>query len=202
MTAARLTLGLLLATVAIAATACGGGSDSVPSGAVAVVDGTQISKREVDELVDTREERLRGPEAGIPESGNTRVSELPAAIPRGSRAVRGVAASGQGAGHRGHRQGHRRGGEQVHQVGFQRRPCQSTRRRSRSSSGLRSSSAGSGSASAVLRTKIFEAVTKDVNVTDQELLDVLHRESVAVRLSGFARRAPHPHRREGQRRQH
>ena len=49
MTAARLTLALLLATVAIAATACGGGSDSVPADAVAVVDGTEISKAELDE---------------------------------------------------------------------------------------------------------------------------------------------------------
>ena len=44
MPAARLTLALLLATVAIAATACGGGSDSVPSDAIAVVDGTDITK--------------------------------------------------------------------------------------------------------------------------------------------------------------
>ena len=48
MPAARFTLALLLATVALAATACGGGSDSVPSGAVAVVDGTEISKADLD----------------------------------------------------------------------------------------------------------------------------------------------------------
>ena len=49
-----------------------------------------------------------------------------------------------------------------------------------------------------LAQKIFDAVTKDVKVTDQEILDVLHREPVAVRHAGVARRPPHPHRREGQ----
>jgi foldase protein PrsA len=53
MTTARTTLWLLLvlAAVALGATACGGGSDSVPSDAVAVVDGTDISKADLDELI-------------------------------------------------------------------------------------------------------------------------------------------------------
>ena len=55
MTSTRLTvrlgLGLLLATVALAAAACGGGSESVPSGSVAVVDGTNVSKSDLDELL-------------------------------------------------------------------------------------------------------------------------------------------------------
>src|SRR4029450_9596172 len=53
MTTARKTFGLLLvlATVVFAATACGGGSDSVPPDAVAVVDGTEGSKGGLDELI-------------------------------------------------------------------------------------------------------------------------------------------------------
>src|SRR6476659_461777 len=75
MTAARLTFGLVLATVAIAATACGGGSDSVPSGVVAVVDGAQISKREVDEFVARAKkgyeaQKQKFPKAGTPEYQN------------------------------------------------------------------------------------------------------------------------------------
>ena|SRR6476659_245523 len=48
----RLGLGLVLATAALAATACGGGgSQSVPEGAVAVVDGTDVSKSDLDSLI-------------------------------------------------------------------------------------------------------------------------------------------------------
>jgi parvulin-like peptidyl-prolyl isomerase len=72
MPAARLTLALLLATVAIAATSCGGGSDSVPSDAVAVVDGTEISRADLDELMTLskngyKQSNQAFPKAGTPE---------------------------------------------------------------------------------------------------------------------------------------
>jgi foldase protein PrsA len=72
MPAARLTLGLLLATVAIAATACGGGSDSVPSDAIAVVDGTEISKADLEDLMafsknGYKQSNQAFPKAGTPE---------------------------------------------------------------------------------------------------------------------------------------
>lgn len=47
----RITLVALLAALALVVSACGGGSESVPDGAVAVVNGTEISKTELDELV-------------------------------------------------------------------------------------------------------------------------------------------------------
>jgi parvulin-like peptidyl-prolyl isomerase len=72
MTAARLAFGLLLATLAVAVSACGGGSDEVPSGAIAVVNGTEISKTELDELLaqakkgyETQSQEF--PKAGTPE---------------------------------------------------------------------------------------------------------------------------------------
>jgi parvulin-like peptidyl-prolyl isomerase len=72
MPAARLTLALLLATVAIAATACGGGSDSVPSDAVAVVGGTEISRADLEELMTLskngyKQSNQAFPKAGTPE---------------------------------------------------------------------------------------------------------------------------------------
>jgi foldase protein PrsA len=75
MTAARITLAALLATVALAATACGGGSDTVPVGTVAVVDGTEVSKEELDELVDQAKrgyaaQNQEFPKAGTPEYQN------------------------------------------------------------------------------------------------------------------------------------
>ena len=75
MPAARFTLAFLLATVAIAATACGGGSDSVPSDAVAVVSGTEISKADLDELMTFsksgyKQSNQAFPKAGTPEYQN------------------------------------------------------------------------------------------------------------------------------------
>ncbi len=72
MTAARLSLVLLLASVALVATACGGGSDSVPTGAVAVVDGTEISKAELAEYMELSKKGFartnqQFPKAGTPE---------------------------------------------------------------------------------------------------------------------------------------
>lgn len=72
MTAARLAFGLLLATLAVAVSACGGGSDDVPSGAIAVVDGTDISKTDLDELLAQAKKGYENqsqefPKAGTPE---------------------------------------------------------------------------------------------------------------------------------------
>lgn len=72
MTAARLAFGLLLATLAVTVSACGGGSDEVPSGAIAVVNGTEIQKTELDALLaqakkgyETQSQEF--PKAGTPE---------------------------------------------------------------------------------------------------------------------------------------
>jgi len=72
MTAARIFFGLLLASLALAATACGGGSDSVPSDAVAVVDGTEISKAQLAEQMEISRKgyarnKQQFPKAGTPE---------------------------------------------------------------------------------------------------------------------------------------
>src|SRR5262245_12691028 len=72
MTAPRLILGVLLATLALAATACGSGSPSVSEGAVANVNGTDIKKAELDrymQLAKRSSERQQQefPKAGTPE---------------------------------------------------------------------------------------------------------------------------------------
>ena len=72
MTAARLASALLLATLAVAVSACGGGSEDVPSGAIAVVDGTEIQKSELDELLAQAKKGYENqsqefPKAGTPE---------------------------------------------------------------------------------------------------------------------------------------
>jgi foldase protein PrsA len=72
MATARVTLGLLLATVAIAASACGSGSDAVPAGAVASVNGTEVSKADLDKLIDQAKQGYKSqnqqfPKVGTPE---------------------------------------------------------------------------------------------------------------------------------------
>ena len=72
MRIARITLAVLGASVALVAAGCGGGGGSVPEGAVAVVDGTAISKSTLDHLLDltksTYEARKQDfPKAGTPE---------------------------------------------------------------------------------------------------------------------------------------
>ncbi len=67
-----LVLGLALA---IFASACGGGSEDVPDGAVAVVDGTEVSRAELDELVERAKKAYAAgkqefPKVGTPEFQN------------------------------------------------------------------------------------------------------------------------------------
>jgi peptidyl-prolyl cis-trans isomerase SurA len=72
MTLARITLGILLVALTLAASACGGGSDSIPSGSIAVVDGTEISEDDLDELIAQAKkgyeaQKQEFPRAGTPE---------------------------------------------------------------------------------------------------------------------------------------
>ena len=76
MTAVRLTLGLLLATVALAASACGGGSGSVSAGSVASVDGTEISKTELDKLVDQAKRGYKSQNQDFPKVGTPEYQSL------------------------------------------------------------------------------------------------------------------------------
>ena len=72
MTITRITFACLLATVALVAAACGGGSDTVPTGAIAVVGGTDIAKKNLDELIAQAKKGYESqnqdfPKAGTPE---------------------------------------------------------------------------------------------------------------------------------------
>ncbi len=81
MTAARLLFGLLLTSLALGATACGGGSDSVPADAVAVVDGTEISKAQLSEYMELSKKGYQRanrefPKAGTPEYQDVQTRDL------------------------------------------------------------------------------------------------------------------------------
>ncbi len=74
MKRSRLLLATLGLALALAATACGGGGD-VPDGAVAVVDGTEVSRAELDELIERAKkaytaQKQEFPKVGTPEFQN------------------------------------------------------------------------------------------------------------------------------------
>jgi foldase protein PrsA len=75
MKLSRITLAILGSTLVVAVSACGGGAGDVPDGAVAVVDGTEISRTELDELVERAKKAYQAqkqefPRAGTPEYQN------------------------------------------------------------------------------------------------------------------------------------
>ena len=76
MTPLRLTFGMLLAAVALAATACGGGSPSVASGSVANVNGTEITKAELDKLVEQAKRGYKSQNQDFPKAGTPEYQSL------------------------------------------------------------------------------------------------------------------------------
>ncbi len=71
----RLVLVVLGLALAMFVSACGGGSGDVPDGAVAVVDGTEVSRAELDELIERAKKAYTSgkqefPKAGTPEYQN------------------------------------------------------------------------------------------------------------------------------------
>ncbi len=77
MTAPRFTLALLLATVALVVSACGGGgSGDVPAGAIAVVNGTEITKAQLSELVDQAQQGYKAQNQAFPKAGTPEYQTL------------------------------------------------------------------------------------------------------------------------------
>lgn len=65
----RLALAALGAALALAAAACGGGGAGVPDGAVAVVAGTEIAKAELDELIGVAKKAYEAQKRDFPKAG-------------------------------------------------------------------------------------------------------------------------------------
>jgi foldase protein PrsA len=170
MTPLRLTFGVLLASLALVAAACGGGSDSVPEGAVAVVDGTEITKAQLDEYMALSKKgyertNQQFPKAGTPEYQNIQMRNVAylveivqlekAADDLGVKVtdkdvdkLENETIKSKFGGKRGeYLQALEKAGytaEQYRRTAYQ---------------------------YAVLSSKIFDAVTKDVEVTEQEILE-------------------------------
>jgi len=77
MTASRLTLAALGAfALLLLGAACGGSSGSVPDGAVAVVDGTEISRAELDELIERAKKGYEAQDQEFPKVGTEQYQSL------------------------------------------------------------------------------------------------------------------------------
>jgi foldase protein PrsA len=76
MTTSRLFFGMLLVSLALVATACGGGSDSVPADAVAVVNGTEISKAQLSEYMELTKNGYERTKQAFPKAGTPEYQDL------------------------------------------------------------------------------------------------------------------------------
>ncbi|GIU94309.1 MAG: foldase protein PrsA [Gaiellaceae bacterium] len=163
----RITVAVLGSALALAASACGG-SESVPEGAVAVVDGVEISKAELDELMGIAKKAYASqdqefPKAGTPEYQSIQQQYLAFLVQRAEfeqeaeklgvkvtekdidKALEEVVESRFG--------GDRKEFDKaLAEQGFTLEAFRKTL------------------AASVLSQKLFEAVTKDERVTDQEIL--------------------------------
>jgi parvulin-like peptidyl-prolyl isomerase len=77
MKLSRLTLAAVGATsILLLAAACGGGSDDVPSGSIAVVDGTEISQAELDTLLERAKKGYAAQKQDFPKVGTEEYQTL------------------------------------------------------------------------------------------------------------------------------
>ena len=201
MTSARLILALLVASLALVATACGGGSDSVPTGSVAVVNGTEISKAELQEYMELSKkgyERTNQtfPKAGTPEYQSVQARNLAYLVElvQLQQAAEDLGVKVTDA--------------DVDKLENQTIKSKFDGDRAEYEKALKKAGYTSEQyrrtayTYAVLSSKIFDAVTKDVEVTDQDDPRLLHREPVPVRHARVARGPAHPHPGEEQGRVH
>ena len=72
----RIAAAVLVALVVIVATACGSSDSSVPSDAVAVVDGTPVTKAELDELIARAKATYKTQKRTFPKAGTTEYQSL------------------------------------------------------------------------------------------------------------------------------
>ncbi len=76
MNPARLVVSLLVALVVVVSAACGGSDQSVPDNAVAVVDGTPITKAELDDLLGRAKQTYVAGNRDFPKAGTAEYQSL------------------------------------------------------------------------------------------------------------------------------
>lgn len=165
----RLALAALGASLALGAAACGGGGGGVPEGAVAVVAGTEIAKAELDELIAVAKKAYQAqkrdfPKAGTPEYQSIQAQYVAYLVQREEleQAAKelGVTVTEQDV------------DAQLAEY-VKRAPFDGDRKKLEQAlreQGLTEELFRKTLRVTALSQKIFEAVTKDVTVTEQEIL--------------------------------
>jgi len=199
MTIMRITFACLLATVALVAAACGGGSDTVPTGAIAVVGGTDISKNDLDELIAQAKKGYESqnqdfPKAGTPEYQSIQTQYVAYLVEleqlRQAAEELGVSVSEKDV-----------DAAEKELIKTRFNGKRSEYEKALAQQGFTAEQYRENALEvSALSTKIFDLVTKDVKVTEQEIL-AYYTQNQSVRDARVTRRSPHPHRREGRRRQ-
>ena len=72
----RIAAAALVALVVLVATACGSSNESVPSDAVAVVDGTPVTKAELEALLDRAKKTYKAQKRAFPKAGTSEYQSL------------------------------------------------------------------------------------------------------------------------------
>ena len=159
---------LAAALVVLVATACGSKEESVPADAVAVVDGTPITKTELDALLARAKKTYAVAEAELPEGRHGRVPGAADAGRRVPRPARGVRQEAEELKLAICGQGRRRRIAADQEAVLRRQPGEARQ-------ALKAQGYDEGDRSAttprtqLLSEKIYAAVTKDAKVTDAEI---------------------------------
>ena len=168
MNVVRITLAVLAATAALVASACGGGTASVPSGSIAVVDGTDISKDQLDQLLDQAKQgyeanKQQFPKVGTPEYQSLQTQYLAYLVQREefrhAAAGLGVEVTAKDV-----------DGAETELVKSRFQGNRKEYEKALKQQGLTSQDYRSTLETSVLAQKLFEVVTKDTKVTAQEIL--------------------------------
>lgn len=166
MNLVRVTLVVLGATAALIASACGGAVD-VPSGSIAVVDGSEISKEELDKLLDAAKKGYQAtkrefPKAGTPEYQSIQTQYVAYLVQREelrqAAADLGVEVTEQDV--------DKAENELIKSRGWTRKEYEEALKEQ----GFTAADYRSTLETSVLYQKLYEEVTKDAKVTDQDVL--------------------------------
>ena len=190
---------IALASLALGLAGCGGDDQNVPDGAVAVVDGEQITKSEFDALINRAKTSYVQNKRPFPKVGHAGVQDgaepgRPVPRPAGE-----VPPEGRGPRRQGVRQGGRRPAEAGQAAVL---PGQGSEfLKELKSQGLTVDQVRQEIESQLLSEKIYEKVTSDVKVTDDEVEEYYNKHKADYKRR-VTRRAPHPRREEGAGRRH
>ena len=188
-----------LAAFTLVAAGCGD-TDEVPADAVAVVDGTEITRASLDELLARAKKSYTSRKRTFPKAGTAEYQQLQTQavaflVQREEYAREAEELDIDGDGRADHEED-RRGQEAV----LRQRPDRSSRRVS-SEQGYTEATLREDIQAQLVAEGIYEKVANDVKVSDADVQKYYDENKAPVHRRGVARRPPHPRQDEGRGRQ-